>query len=57
MMLQKEFDHSCSIAIIKIGCESLKLYLLVAKKPQSIQNCLVAHKVLSIIIYIHSILN
>lgn len=58
MILQIEFDHSCFIAITKIGCESLKLYLLVAKKKiSSIQNCLVALKVLSNNIYIHSILN
>lgn len=57
MILQTEFDHSCFIAIIKIGCESLKLYLLVAKKKLSIQNGLVALKVLSNNIYIHTILN
>lgn len=60
MMLQIEFDHSCFIAIIKIGCESLKLYLLVAKKNMNLiytKLCLVSLEVLSIIIYIPSILN
>lgn len=55
MMLQIEFDHSCFIAIIKTGCESL-----VAKRRKEshlyrILSCLL--EVLSIIIYIPSILN
>jgi len=40
MMLQIESDHSCSTAITKIDCESLKLYLLFEKKKSHLYKTL-----------------
>lgn len=55
MMLQIEFDHSCFIAIIKIGCESLKLYLLVAKKKSHLYKTVLLPLKFSVLTFIYTV--
>lgn len=55
MILQIEFDHSCFIAITKIGCESLKLYLLVAKKKSHLYKTVLLPLKFSVITFIYTV--